>query len=411
MRLVFLGHACHLVELDGVRILTDPWLVDPIFGGHVERDPPLAFGPADLPPLDAVALSHGHLDHFNAPTLAALPDKSIPVVHPVVTSTELDANLRRLGFHALHARDDWEPFEVGGVRITPTPSLGVMDECAFHFAGRGGAFWNGVDAPQPPEVVREVADRLGKVDVGAFSHNSFDQPSLLGIDSLKEADHGPQGAVRSARILGARAAIPAASNMRWRGPRGEAVTRKVVRRSHTDFGRALAAGAPEVTFLDLAPGDAWSPEGGIERAALRGTPAPRVANDYLHAFLETGERLCPDARPATADTLRRDLPARLRARPEAARGVAQQVQLRVVGDDPGEALIDFSSLRVDVSPGAGDGAAYALQMESDDWKDLFERRLSWQVLLVSDRLRVLRFEPGAPPCGLHFAYALQGIFP
>ena len=31
MRVTFLGHACHLVEIDGQRILTDPWLVDPIF--------------------------------------------------------------------------------------------------------------------------------------------------------------------------------------------------------------------------------------------------------------------------------------------------------------------------------------------------------------------------------------------
>src|SRR5690606_18338522 len=108
VRVTFLGHACHLIELDGLRLLTDPWLVDPIFEGHVERDPPLAFGPGDLPPLDAVLLTHGHLDHFNAPTLAALPDKSIPVVHPEITFTELDVNLRRLGFTNLHARGDWE---------------------------------------------------------------------------------------------------------------------------------------------------------------------------------------------------------------------------------------------------------------------------------------------------------------
>ena len=54
MRLTFLGHACHLVEVGGARILTDPWLCDPIFGGHVERDPPLGFGIADLPAVIAM---------------------------------------------------------------------------------------------------------------------------------------------------------------------------------------------------------------------------------------------------------------------------------------------------------------------------------------------------------------------
>jgi hypothetical protein len=33
------------------------------------------------------------------------------------------------------------------------------------------------------------------------------------------------------------------------------------------------------------------------------------------------------------------------------------------------------------------------------------------VLLSSDRVRVVRFAPGAPPSGLHFVYALQAIFP
>ena len=107
MRLTWLGHACHLVEIDGVRVLTDPWLTDPIFGGHIERDPDLTFGVEDLPRVDVLALTHGHLDHFNAPSLARMPDKSIPVIHPPIRFTELDTNLRVLGFQNLQARADW----------------------------------------------------------------------------------------------------------------------------------------------------------------------------------------------------------------------------------------------------------------------------------------------------------------
>jgi L-ascorbate metabolism protein UlaG (beta-lactamase superfamily) len=410
LRLTFLGHACHLVEVDGLRILTDPWLVDPIFEGRVERDPPLAFGPADLPPLDAVALTHGHLDHFNAPTLAALPDKSIPVVHPPVCFSELDANLRRLGFENLHPRRDWEPFRLGPVRIVPTPSLGVLEECAYAIAGTKGTFWNGADAPQPPEVVREVARRLGPIDLAAVSHNSFDQPALLGLASFKEADHGPEGGARSARLLGAPFAFGAASNMRWIGADGDAVTRKVIRRSAADW-RARAAGdAPETVALDLAPGDAWSREGGVERGPFAGKAAPRARHDYIHAFLDTGARYAPPGPFATEDTFRRDLPARLAAAPDAARYVGQPVFVEVVGDDPGAFTIDFA--RPDASPVRGDaGAPFALRVEGRDWKGLFERRISWQVLLVSDRLAVTRVRHGAPPDGLHFAYALQAIFP
>lgn len=408
MRVVFLGQACHLVELDDLRILTDPWLVDPIFEGRVEHTPPLRFGVPDLPRIDVVALTHAHLDHFNAPSLSALPDKTIPVVHPPIRFTELDTNLHRLGFSNLQARRDYEPFTRGSVRIVPTPALGVLDECAYLIEGRNGRFWNGADAPQPPEVIQEIADRFGPVDLAACSHNSFDQPALLGLASFKPADHGPEAAVRTAAILRATAVQPAASSMRWRGADGDAVTHKVIRRSADDCRARLAADGRAVG-LDLQPGDAWSRDG-VERSVIQGAPAPRVAHDYLHAWLGTGERWCPEGRPTTEDTMRRDLPARLRATPAAAQYVGQSVCIEIVGDDPGTWTAEFRSPGSVPTPGDSD-APFALRLVDRDWKDLFERRLSWQVLLVSDRLRVTRLRPGLPPEGLHFAYAMQAVFP
>jgi L-ascorbate metabolism protein UlaG (beta-lactamase superfamily) len=410
LRVVFLGHACHLVELDGLRILTDPWLVDPIFEGRIDHDGELGFGPRDLPALDAIALSHAHLDHFNAPTLAALPDKSIPVVHPLSRFTEIAENLRRLGFTNLVPRKDWEPFELGSVRVVPTPAPGVLDECAYFISGRSGRFFDGADAPQPPALMEEIAARLGPADCGAFSHNSFDMPALLGLDSHKPADHAPQAGARSARLLGCRAAYAAASSMRWREPGGAELTRRVIRRTPADFRAWLEREAPGVEALELQPGDAWSREGGVERGVLRGTPAPRVAHDYVHAFLGTGERHCPPGRPSTEETFRRDLPALTAAAPEASLGVGQPVCFEITGSDAGTWTASFQA------PGAparaGDaGAECALRLPDADWKDLFERRVSWQVLLSSDRLRVTRFRPGPPPGGIHFVYALQALFP
>lgn len=407
--MTFLGHACHLVEVGGVRILTDPWLVDPAFEGHVEHDPPRAFGVDDLPPVDALALTHGHLDHFSAPTLAALPDKSIPVVHPPVRFTELDANLRRLGFHNLEPRADFEVFEIGRARVVPTPSLGVLDECAYLVEGPEGRFWNGADAPQPAPVLREIAAKFAPVDLCALSHNSFDQPALLGLDSVKPADHGPAGAAASAARLEARHAFGAASNLRWCGEAGAAVTAKVIRRCPRHLAGALAREAPGTDFLDLRPGDAWSRDG-VERGALRGRAPARVAHDYLHAWLDTGERWCGAQRPATEEIFRTHLPRHTARLAEASRYVGQPVCIEVVGDDPGCSTVDFA--RPGAAPEPGDaGAPYGLRVRDRDWKDLFERRIPWQVLLVSDRLAVTRYTPGPPPEGLHFCFALQALFP
>lgn len=409
MRVVFLGHACHLVEADGVRILTDPWLSDPVFAGCIERDPPLAFGVGDLPHVDAIALTHGHLDHFNAPALARWPNRSVPIVLPEIRFTEVDANLRRLGFENLHPRRDWEPFEIGPVRVVPTPSLGVLDECAYFIGSSEGAFWDGADAPQPPGLMEEIASRLGPVELGAFGHNSFDQVSLLGLPSHKDADHGPRSAALAAQVLGVEFALAAASNMRWTGPDGETITRKVIRRRPSHLAEALAREAPKVRFLDLQPGDAWSREGGIERGALRGSPDPRVATDCVHPFLETGERYGPGAACGIEETFLRDLRARLRAAPAAARYVAQRVAFRIRGSAESW-TVDFRDPEGDPVT-RGDDAPFALEVEEADWRGLFERRTPWQVLMVSDRLRVRRMRPGLPPEGLHFVFALQAVFP
>ena len=69
-RLTFLGHSTVLVDIDGVRLLTDPVL------GHVARAirrHAAAALPEMLTGLSAVFISHGHLDHLDLASLRALP--------------------------------------------------------------------------------------------------------------------------------------------------------------------------------------------------------------------------------------------------------------------------------------------------------------------------------------------------
>ena len=61
-RLTFLGHSTVLIDLDGVRVLTDP-LVGHLAGGVIRRHVPTVH-PDALEGLAAVFISHGHLDHL-----------------------------------------------------------------------------------------------------------------------------------------------------------------------------------------------------------------------------------------------------------------------------------------------------------------------------------------------------------
>jgi L-ascorbate metabolism protein UlaG (beta-lactamase superfamily) len=129
LRATWLGHSTVLLEIDGRRILTDP-----VFG---ERASPVSFaGPRrfhpvpaaldELPPLDAVLLSHDHFDHLCRPTIEALARTRVPIV----TALGVGEHLERFGIGPERIVElDWsESTEIAGVRFTATP--------AQHFSGR-----------------------------------------------------------------------------------------------------------------------------------------------------------------------------------------------------------------------------------------------------------------------------------
>jgi hypothetical protein len=83
MRVTWLGHSTVLLEVDGLRVLTDP-----VFGSRLG---PVSFaGPkrmhaapvtvAQLPPLDAVLISHDHYDHLCKATVIELAKLRVPVI-------------------------------------------------------------------------------------------------------------------------------------------------------------------------------------------------------------------------------------------------------------------------------------------------------------------------------------------
>ena len=82
MRITYIGHATLLLDIAGVRILTDPNF-ESTLGRFLPRVSAPGIGIEALPPLDALLLTHAHADHLSFKSLDRLP-RDIPLFAPSV---------------------------------------------------------------------------------------------------------------------------------------------------------------------------------------------------------------------------------------------------------------------------------------------------------------------------------------
>jgi len=141
IRLAWLGHSTVLLEVEGVRILTDPvWAKrcspSSLAGPKRFHPPPLAID--DLPHLDAIIISHDHYDHLDRTAVKKLACRGVLFI----TSLGVGSHLKKWGIPPRQIRElDWwesHTLDSGSITITATP--------ARHFSGRGlsrnRTFWS-----------------------------------------------------------------------------------------------------------------------------------------------------------------------------------------------------------------------------------------------------------------------------
>jgi L-ascorbate metabolism protein UlaG (beta-lactamase superfamily) len=196
-RLTYFGHATVLLELDGVRVLTDPVLRGHV-GPLVRRSPrPHA---ALLTDLDAILISHLHLDHYDPPSLRRL-DRATPAVGPRGSAR----SLARLGFADARELSPGDETAVGGLRVVATaavhekgrhPLNRATDCIGFVVAGSLSAYIAGDTALFP-----EMEGLWPDLDVALL-------PIAGGGSRSRRRAHGALQAARALRSLRPRLAVP-----------------------------------------------------------------------------------------------------------------------------------------------------------------------------------------------------------
>lgn len=118
----FIGHSSFLLQIAGRNLL-----VDPVFAKRLvilRRQRHVGVHARDLPPIDAVLVTHAHMDHMNMPTLrrVARLTRNLRGQPPVIVVPEgCDDLVAGLGYSEVITMRWWEERHVAGLTVTMTP--------------------------------------------------------------------------------------------------------------------------------------------------------------------------------------------------------------------------------------------------------------------------------------------------
>jgi L-ascorbate metabolism protein UlaG (beta-lactamase superfamily) len=264
LAITWAGHSTVLIELDGVRLLTDP-VVHGRVGPLRRLAPPV--DPGVLDAIDAVLISHLHADHAHMRSLRVIGNAT-----RVLAPHGAARWLSRHGFHDVAELAPGEAVSVGSVRVCATPA--VHDPHRWHLGERG--VWPvGMSAPPigylvhgsrscyfagDTDLFAAMAELEGSVDLALLPVSGWG--AKVGSGHLD-----PARAVRAVALIAPRIAVPIhwgtlALALPMRRPREPA-------RHEREFAALAAERVPDVEVRVLEPGERTQIAGGASGARDR----------------------------------------------------------------------------------------------------------------------------------------------
>lgn len=247
VRVTEIGHSTMLIELAGVKILTDPWFTDPILG-IVTHPRNIGLKIEQVPELDLILISHGHCDHCDLKALAKLNKSAVVIVSEKKTA----ARIRKLGYSKITVLAPWESRFVSKVSVTALPAQHPTPECTYVISCGDSAVYFGGDTRYMKDF-QKIGEKFD-LTVALLPMNGLRLP-LAG-----KAVMDPVDAAEAAVQLKARVVIPIHYNMSITLPLLKALFDRSAPGTPEQFAAELRRRNRHVKVVALNPGESWESE-------------------------------------------------------------------------------------------------------------------------------------------------------
>ncbi|HEX4823811.1 MAG TPA: MBL fold metallo-hydrolase [Candidatus Polarisedimenticolaceae bacterium] len=208
-RVTWIGHASFLATIGGKAILLDPVFSEKI-GFFIHRHGKPGLTREQLPPIDALLITHNHYDHLDEPSVLSLPRDL-----PVFTPEGLGAWFTGRGFTRVTDLAWWQSARVDGVTITAVPArhwsrrrLADTNEthwCGYVIQGGGKTLYDAGDTAAFSGFSL-IAERFPAIDVALLPIGAY-TPAWF----MEQQHMNPSQAIDAFSTLRARMMVP----MHW----------------------------------------------------------------------------------------------------------------------------------------------------------------------------------------------------